>query len=58
MGQKKILYADDTSTVVTNPEYDDYKLAMTRIFYDVNTWFRINLLKLHFKKSIFFSLQQ
>jgi hypothetical protein len=47
MGQKFFLYTDDTSIIVTNPEYDDYKLTMTRIFFEVNTWFRINLLKLN-----------
>jgi hypothetical protein len=36
---------------VTNPEYDDYKLTVTRIFYEVNTWFRINLLKLNVNKT-------
>jgi hypothetical protein len=44
IGANIFLYADDTSIIVTNPEYDDYKLTMTRIFYEVNTWFRINLL--------------
>jgi hypothetical protein len=29
--EQHFLYAD-TSIIVTNPEYDDYKLTMTRIF--------------------------
>jgi hypothetical protein len=45
------LYADDTSIIVTNPNYIDYKLTMTRIFDEVSTWFRINLLKLNINKT-------
>jgi hypothetical protein len=45
--EKIILYADDTSIIVTNPKCIDYKLTMTRIFDEVNDWFRINLLKLN-----------
>jgi hypothetical protein len=36
---------------VTNPKYIDYKLTMTRIFDEVNTWFRINFLKLNINKT-------
>jgi hypothetical protein len=36
---------------VTNPKYIDYKLTMTRIFDEVNNWFRINLLKLNINKT-------
>jgi hypothetical protein len=43
-GTNIFLYADDTSITVTNPKYIDYKLTMTTIFDEVNTWFRMNLL--------------
>jgi hypothetical protein len=36
-GAKIFLYAEDTSIVVTNSEYDDYKSAMKKIFYEVIT---------------------
>jgi hypothetical protein len=36
---------------MTNPEYDNYKLTMSRIFYEVHTWFSINLLQLNFNKT-------
>jgi hypothetical protein len=50
-GTNIFLYADDTSIIVTNPNYVNYKLTMTRIFDEVNTWFRINLLKLNINKT-------
>jgi hypothetical protein len=50
-GAKFFLYADDTGVIVTNSEYDDYKLALNKIFCEVNTWFRINLLKLNVNKT-------
>ena len=50
-GTNIFLYADDTSIIVTNPEYADYKSTMTRIFCNINTWFRTNLLKLNIHKT-------
>jgi hypothetical protein len=31
-------------------EYDGYKSALNKIFYEINTWFRTNLLKLNVNK--------
>jgi hypothetical protein len=50
-GAKNFIYTDDTSIIVTNSEYDDYKSAMNKIFYKVNTWFRTNLLELNVNKT-------
>lgn len=50
-GTNIFLYADDTSMIVTNPEYADYKSTMTRIFCNINTWFRTSLLKLNIHKT-------
>jgi hypothetical protein len=36
---------------VTNPEYNGYKLAMNKIFHEVKTWFKANLLTLKKKKK-------
>jgi hypothetical protein len=46
-GVKIFLNADDTSIIVTNPEYNGYKLAMNKIFHKVNIWFKANLLTLN-----------
>jgi hypothetical protein len=50
-GANIFLYADNTSIIVTNSEYDDYKSSMNKIFYEVNAWFRTNLLKLNVNKT-------
>jgi hypothetical protein len=44
------LYADDTSIIVSNHDYNGYKLTMNKIFQEINMWFRDNLLKLSVKK--------
>jgi hypothetical protein len=51
-GTKIFLYADDASIIVTNPDYNGYKLAMNKIFHEVSKWFKINLLSLNLKKLI------
>jgi hypothetical protein len=38
-------------TIVTNPEYNGYKLTMNKIFHEVNKWFKTNLLTLNLKNS-------
>jgi hypothetical protein len=50
-GAKIFLYADDTSIIVTNPDYKGYKLAINEIFHEVSKWFKINLLSLNLKKN-------
>jgi hypothetical protein len=49
-GSNIFLYANDTSIIVTNPEYNGYKLIMNKMFQEVNKWFKSNLLTLNFKK--------
>jgi hypothetical protein len=48
---KIFLYADDTSIIVTNPEYNGYKLTMNKLFHEVNKWFKTNLLTLNLKNT-------
>jgi hypothetical protein len=50
-GTKIFLYADDTSIIVTNPDYNGYKLTMNKIFHEVSKSFKINLLSLNLKKT-------
>jgi hypothetical protein len=50
-GTKIFLYTNDTSIIVTNSKYNDYKSAMNKLFYEVNTWFRTKLLKLNVNKT-------
>jgi hypothetical protein len=49
-GANVYLYADDTSIIVSNPDYNGYKLTLNKIFQKVNTLFAANLIKLNIKK--------
>jgi hypothetical protein len=42
-------YMPMTSIIVTNPEYNGYKLIMNKTFMEVNKWFKSNLLTLNVK---------
>ena len=43
-----ILFADDTSILVTNPNKIDFNININQTFLDINTWFKDNLLSLNF----------
>jgi hypothetical protein len=43
-GANIFLHADDTSIIVTNPEYNGYRLIMNKIFQEANKRFKSNLL--------------
>jgi hypothetical protein len=47
---KFIVYADDTSTLVTNPSANDFKINLNKVFVDMNKWFEANFLSFNFKK--------
>jgi hypothetical protein len=36
---KLVLYADDTSIIITYPNHDDYVKNVDRSFLEVSTWF-------------------
>ena len=46
-----ILFADDTSILVTNPNKIYFNININQTFLDINTWFRHNLLSLNFNKT-------
>jgi hypothetical protein len=50
-GTKKLLYADDTSTIVTSPNLDTFKEQSDKIFQDINNWFKVNQLALNYNKT-------
>jgi hypothetical protein len=43
---KLVLYADDTSFIITNPSPIEFANKLNKVFTDVNEWFRNNLLSL------------
>jgi hypothetical protein len=45
-----ILCADDTSVIISNPSFQDFKTNMNKVLADINEWLKTNLLLLNFKK--------
>ena len=48
---KLVLYADDTSFIITNPSPIEFANKLNKVFTDVNEWFRNNLLSLILTKQ-------
>jgi len=46
-----ILYANDTSIIITNPSSKDFKINMSKVFVDIIEWFIINWLSLNFQRT-------
>jgi len=50
-GTKILLYADDTSLIVTSPNLENYEKQINKIFRDINYWFKLNQLVLNYNKT-------
>jgi hypothetical protein len=48
-----ILYADDTSAVITAPNYIDLNIRANLLFQNMNIWFENNLLRLNLEKTLY-----
>ena len=48
---KLVLYADDTSLIITNPTPMEFANKINIVFANVNEWFRNNLLSPNFNKT-------
>jgi len=54
---KIVLFADDTSKILTNPDPANFKNSVIKIFQDINTWFSAslsapNIDKTHFTQCV------
>jgi hypothetical protein len=53
---KIVLYADDTSMIITNPNTTNFEKSVNKIIHDTNEWFNtnlsLNLGKMHFIQSV------
>jgi hypothetical protein len=52
------LYADVTSTIVTDPSFKDFKINTNKVFLYIHEWFKASLLSLNLKKLITYNLGQ
>ena len=48
-----VLYADDTSFIITNPSPMEFANKLNKVLADVNEWFRNNLLSLNLNKTTY-----
>jgi len=48
-----ILYADDTSAIITAPNYSVLNMEANLFFYKINKWFQNNLLFLNLSKTLY-----
>jgi hypothetical protein len=48
-----ILYADDTSMIVTGSNPVQFSTEISTTFDDINEWFRINLMYLNYEKTLY-----
>jgi hypothetical protein len=48
-----ILYADDTSVIITAPNHMVLNTQANQLFYKINTWFQNNLLLLNLDKTLY-----
>jgi len=51
IGTKIILYADDTSVIVTSPSLKNVETQIDKIYEDINNWFKTHQLVLHYNKT-------
>jgi len=46
-----VLFADDTSIIITNTNRRYFNINANQTFQDINTWFKVSLLTLNFNKT-------
>jgi len=51
IGTQIILYADDTSIIVTSPNLENFETKINSIFEDISNWFKVNQLILNYNKT-------
>ena len=50
---KIVLFADDTSMIITNPSPSNFERSVNKVIQDINDWFNTNLLSLNLDKTHF-----
>jgi len=50
---KIVLFVDDTSMIITNPNPLNFEKSVNKIIQDINEWFNTNLLSLNLDKTHF-----
>ena len=50
---KLVLYADDTSLIITSASHDEFVTKLRNVISDIQEWFKNNLLILNLKKTTY-----
>ena len=50
-GTKILLYADNTSIIVTSSNLENFETKIDNIFGDINNWFKVNQLTLNYNTT-------
>ena len=50
---KVVLFADDTSIIITSPNQEGLQIALNRTLSDINSWFKANFLSLNLNKTYY-----
>ena len=50
-GTKILLYADNTSIIVTSSNLENFETKINKIFGDFNNWFKVNQLTINYNKT-------
>jgi len=53
-----MLFADDTSIIITSPNQEGLQIALTKTLSDINSWFKANFLSLNLKKTFYLQFQR
>jgi hypothetical protein len=52
IGTKILVYADDTTILLTSPNLENYEKQINKIFRDINCWLKLNQLVLNYNKTL------
>jgi len=52
-----VLFADDTSIIITDRNLRDFDVNANQVFQHINTWFKVNLLTLNLNKTQYIELR-
>jgi hypothetical protein len=52
-----VLFADDTSIIITDSNWQDFNINANQMFQDIKTRFKVNLLTLNFNKTQYLNLE-
>ena len=53
---KVVLFADDTSIIITSPNQKRLQTALNKTLSYINLWFKANFLSLNFNKTYYLQL--